>query len=545
TGSARGVAGKTTDTLPDDSLTLAEVFADSGYRTAAFIHNSHLAKGYGFEQGLQTYQDQTGDARDIRWRALDWPDGDTDDRPIFVYLHLLDAHYPYPVPDEYATRFAGDGDVSVFRTGDWRGLRDAINGGDRVLTDSEMQALAALYDGSIRYIDDQLGMLFDALKRRGMWDNTVVCVLADHGEEFMEHGRIGHGHGLYENLLRVPWILRVPGRDGQRLTTQVSLIDLFPTLLAAAGLDAGAPTPGVERLADPDRLLPIFAEHKEQERLSYLQSYRSDSAKMMRRFSRAKRQRAVPALADLLPRGTRWEVRLRAPDDGALRATCLKTRSNEPADKPIEIKGRVRALTESTMVLAGIPLRFSSDTDFHGEIADDADAAALLREDYPIKAQGAFEGNVFMARRIKFYPPDKGLDPVIRGRIEEVEGTASDGRFRIDQLWVRVHRKTDWLVADLDLGKDRLERDEVAFMLESGSEEAGRAGYAVSTWTYDLASDPGENHPIETHPRQTALTTDMNELGAQLLRRRIYTSEDEAVLSAEAIEKLRAIGYVQ
>ncbi|MFT5151789.1 MAG: choline-sulfatase, partial [Planctomycetota bacterium] len=200
-GSARSENGAVSDVLADEALTLAEVYSERGYQSAAFVRNAQLRRGLGFEQGFDLYRDKAGDAREIRWRTSDWLDERDTQRPFFLYLHYLDAHWPYPVPEEYATRFTSPEQVEFLRSSDWRRLRDAVNDGAEQLSDDQLDALLALYDGALRYIDDELARLWEKLERDGLADDTIICIVADHGEEFMEHGRIGHGNGLYETLL--------------------------------------------------------------------------------------------------------------------------------------------------------------------------------------------------------------------------------------------------------------------------------------------------------------------------------------------------------
>ena len=281
-GSARGIAGATTDLLPAAAATLAERFRAAGYATAAVIHNAQLRRGGGFEQGFDTYEDDAGDARDVRARASRWLDGRDPDRPFFLYLHFLDAHWPYDVPDEAARRFTA-GDVDFFRGGDSRALRDAVNDGSVTLDSAQQETLSALYDGALRFLDDELGAFLADLRARGLYDATVISVVADHGEEFLEHGRIGHGHGVWQNLLAVPWILRVPGRAPGELSASVALVDLPPTLLAAAGLPPEGAGEGVDRLAHPDRPVLLLAENKAPDR--YVQSLRVGTRKLVRTWT--------------------------------------------------------------------------------------------------------------------------------------------------------------------------------------------------------------------------------------------------------------------
>lgn len=305
-----GLEGQVTHALSEQSLTLAEVFRSQGWRTGAIVRNPQLSLGNGFEQGFEVYRDQSGDAAEIGRRAEEWLDSLDGEAPFFLYLHFLDAHWPYPLPDDYATRFGGAQLEDLW--GERADLvRDAINEREREATEAELDQLLGLYDGGIRYVDDQLAALCAAIEERGDWEDTIVCIVSDHGEEFMEHGRIGHGHALHENLLRVPWILRIPGRRGRTLAQPVSLVDVFPTLLAAAGLDA-PPTDAVNRLAEPGADQPVFAELKELRR--YQQSLRRGSRKVVRRYKLE--QPAGEDLGPLLTRAWVPDLILNAPVPG-------------------------------------------------------------------------------------------------------------------------------------------------------------------------------------------------------------------------------------
>jgi arylsulfatase A-like enzyme len=97
--------------------------------------------------------------------------------------------------------------------------------------------LVALYDGEIRWVDEHIDMLLDSLHARGLDERTIVVLTSDHGDEFFEHGERGHSHSLYEELVRVPLIMRVPGAEGgRRVRERVELIDVMPTVLELAGV---------------------------------------------------------------------------------------------------------------------------------------------------------------------------------------------------------------------------------------------------------------------------------------------------------------------
>ncbi len=578
-GSARGLAGATTDLLPAAAETLAERFHTAGYATGAVIHNAQLRRGGGFEQGFDAYDDEGGDARDIRARAGRWLDAHGGE-PFFLYLHFLDAHWPYEIPDEAARRFTA-GDVDYFRGGDSRALRDAINDGSVTLDDGQRATLSALYDGALRFLDDELGAVLADLERRGLADDTVFCLVADHGEEFLEHGRIGHGHGVWQNLLAVPWILHVPGQAPQVVTTPVSLIDLPPTLLAAAGLPADGAGEGVDRLALPNRPVPLLAEHKAPDR--YVQSLRVGGRKLVRTFvppadlgARSKGGDADPgddtdadvhgedghagdagsalaAAAALLAPGTRWEAELLARSDGTLLATQLKPRE-EPATDPLEVKARVAGLRDGAFTLAGVAVRLAPGASFSGEAEL---AQAGLREGALVKARGVLADGALLCDRIKFYAEEPGPAEA-RGTAEAVEVDGHDARVRLSGLWIAFDDHTDWknvvLPEGAGGGGPSLLRADVAAALALGADGAARAGWTVEHALYDLAADPGELSPVArwSGPLLPAAHEDIRRLSAvadahvrELLARRTWAAGDEATLDESGVEALRQIGYVK
>jgi hypothetical protein len=138
-------------------------------------------------------------------------------RPWFIYLHLMGPHNPYMPPKPYDTMFASD---------------DA----------SEIQKMLDQYDGEIAYTDAQVGRLVDTLQQLGMYDRTIVVLMSDHGEQFYEHGEEGHGRSLHAEEMRVPLIIKPPtGLDrAQRIKGLIEEVDIAPTLLGLAGVEADA-----------------------------------------------------------------------------------------------------------------------------------------------------------------------------------------------------------------------------------------------------------------------------------------------------------------
>jgi arylsulfatase A-like enzyme len=155
----------------------------------------------------------------------------TTGRPFFAFLNFQDAHAPYLPPSEFEDRFGPK------RTG--RALQDLSERRD--WSEDELRAERAAYDGSIGYVDSQIGQLLDDLGNQGLLDNTIVIVSSDHGELFGEHGITDHGNSLYVPLLQVPLLIIYPPAipADARIETPVSLRDIAATILDLSGNDEG------------------------------------------------------------------------------------------------------------------------------------------------------------------------------------------------------------------------------------------------------------------------------------------------------------------
>lgn len=545
-GSARTQQGDVTDILPENARTLAETFALSGYATAAFVHNSQLKRGNGLEQGFEQYEEGDFDAQELRWRAQDWIDERSDGRPFFLYLHILDAHFPCPVPEEYAQMFAAGEDLSLFRGDSWRGVRDDVNDGRRTLTKDERDSLEALYDGAIRFIDDQFGRLLEFFERRERKRELVVSVIADHGEEFLEHDRMGHGHGLYENLLRVPWLLHAPGHAAAQVHEAVSLVDLYPTLLAAAGIETLPTGRGVDRLSKPFVPTPLFAEHKDPG--AYVQSWREGSWKLIRRFEPPSTDRAAPAEFEPPRVGSRFEVAIDATSTEHPVAIQLAPRGDAASD-PFELKGLVEQRESGKLRVAGVEVHVTPETELYGEIPKRDGEAARLEDGVPregtmVRVVVIPGASGLIAQRIKLYGPEEGIECVLRGPVTEAEGARERGRLRLGTIWIEWNAATKWS-SRIDAQSPTLSREDIATIAELGAEEAARLGYRVETRLFDLATDPHEMAPVSDAQRTAVLSTELDAFAGRLARGRIWSASDRAALSSETIRALRGLGYVR
>ncbi len=238
--------------LVSEATTLAEVLWQEGYCTAGFVSGPYLAASYGFSQGFDHYDDYSlvkrsnllshrGASSPGLFRLIDkwltrWNRAGRR-RPFFIFLHMWDVHYDYTPPAPYDTMFDPGYQGTV--------TAENFELGFQVHPDMDprdLQHIIALYDGEIRFTDFHLGRVFDLLKQLGIYDDTIVVVTSDHGDEFFEHGNKGHDKTLYDESLLVPLIFRFPKEipRGKVVREQVRMKDVAPTILSLAKIEAPA-----------------------------------------------------------------------------------------------------------------------------------------------------------------------------------------------------------------------------------------------------------------------------------------------------------------
>jgi arylsulfatase A-like enzyme len=223
---------------PDELVFFAEVLRDAGYATAGYTANPYLTQANRFDQGFDTFATTVDRGDHLVGRASAWlaerkgPDA----RPFHLYLHLMDVHQPYDPPAEYLARFVPDAQGGVRMEGN-RPVPFALP--------SDLAYNAARYAACVAWVDEVVGRLLAKLDELGLRDDTIVVVTADHGEEFGEHGGLGHGRSVFGEVVRVPLIMRWPGHlAAGRVVSHVSQhLDLAPAVLALAGI----PRPRAER----------------------------------------------------------------------------------------------------------------------------------------------------------------------------------------------------------------------------------------------------------------------------------------------------------
>jgi choline-sulfatase len=284
--------------LAKDTPYLPALLHLRGYATAAFVGSQVLdpdsAAAPGFDRGFDTYdagfhsraEDEDRYSSEERRagtvvdHALLWL-RQQQHRPFFLWVHLYDPHDPYDPPEPFKAKYA-----------------------------------SAPYDGEIAYMDACLGKFFGALKSAGLYNSSVIAIVADHGEAFGEHGEQSHGFFLYDETLHVPLLLKTPGnhRGGAPVSRRVGLVDVAPTLLHVAGFQVppamqGVSLLGQERSQAPAGDLPIYSETNYPQRAfgwSWLRSWRAGKylyvdAPRRELYDESRDPNALHNLADVSP----------------------------------------------------------------------------------------------------------------------------------------------------------------------------------------------------------------------------------------------------
>jgi arylsulfatase A-like enzyme len=230
--------------LAESEVTLPEVLHDRGYVTGAFTANALLRPTLGFRQGFDEYQlhwrydapaTQKYHADQLNRDVLAWLDARPAEQrrqPAFLYIQYVEPHTPYDPPESALAKVCGNYLPNV----------DIINAELTVfgmVPETQLGELADVYDAEVRSLDEGVRGLFAGLESRRFLDHALVIITADHGDQMMEHGGLGHGRSLYEEEVRIPLIVFASGqRTNAESEELVSLLDVAPTVLAAAGVSA-------------------------------------------------------------------------------------------------------------------------------------------------------------------------------------------------------------------------------------------------------------------------------------------------------------------
>lgn len=335
------------DRLPQGALTLAEVLQAAGYRTAGLVDNINIAPLFGFDQGFDSYtylepdlplgasdvsselalyqavrrayymvaggkvvvQEYYQDAATVTAAAKAWLAAHPDER-FFLFLHYMDPHDPYMEHPYSGVGYARASDQNP---------------------DPSLAAtFSALYDGEVRYVDTYLGELWAFLQEAGLYENTLIVLTGDHGEEFQEHGGWWHGQTLYEEQLRVPLIVKYPGgaRAGTVVEEYARTLDVAPTVVDAVGL--AVPTTWQGRSLWSDTAPPAYLFAEEELEGNVLRSVQQGDYKLI--LANRDNPRGLPAEA-LYNLGADPSERVnRAPEETAWAATLREVLGRAQAE---------------------------------------------------------------------------------------------------------------------------------------------------------------------------------------------------------------------
>ena len=233
--------------IANSRTTLPELLAEADYTTAIFSDGGNVLPNMGFDRGFESRRFVLGEVRATLESVRQWLGGVDEDEPVFLFFHTYTTHSPYLPPRGYRGRYTD----SAYR-GEFRRRYEQLEGKPRLETftlaarfldpfegmgDRDVEFLSNLYDETVAFADDITGRLFSAFDQFRDLDNTLTIVLSDHGEEFFEHGSLGHKRGLYRELVHVPLLMNGPGLGPHVIEEPLDLTGLLATVTEFLGLE--------------------------------------------------------------------------------------------------------------------------------------------------------------------------------------------------------------------------------------------------------------------------------------------------------------------
>lgn len=238
------------NTIAPEETTLARVLADAGYATGAVVAGPWLKRVFRLDRGFDFYDD-TGiagvggrPAPSVTDSALRWL-REVEDKPFFLFLNYFDAHAPYAIHEEFVRRYVPP---SI-----------PLDNEGTLSPAQSMLVRNAMYDSEIHFMDESIGRLLAGIRELGFYDATAIIVAADHGELLGEHGMTGHGKNLYQEVTRVPFLVKPVYGEGapSESSRRVQILDIFPMVIERAGLSVPENIQGV---AHDTAARPVLAE---------------------------------------------------------------------------------------------------------------------------------------------------------------------------------------------------------------------------------------------------------------------------------------------
>lgn len=232
--------------LPGSVRMVTEELKDQGVATGGFIANGYVSDKFGFGKGWDAYtnyirETKNSDAENVFRDAYGWIEKQHKaGQRFYAYVHTIDPHVPYAPPQEFLELYDKKEYKGGIKPRSTANLLEDIKKGKFKPSERDKQRIQALYDGEISYHDRWFGDFMDKLDKLGLLEDTLVVVVSDHGEEFWDHGNVGHGHQIHQELIHVPFVMRWKGTlpSGKRVADNADHCSLVPTIFDAMGLKA-------------------------------------------------------------------------------------------------------------------------------------------------------------------------------------------------------------------------------------------------------------------------------------------------------------------
>jgi len=224
--------------LNDYWITLPEVLKSFGFTTVAFTDGRLLGPVYNFDQGFEICDDSGGGIEKISKKVIRWLENHSSQKPFFLFLHCYDVHHFRP-PKNLERKFVEpyEGKLLKFRKSGSSLEVYVTSNAFYHLSENDKKYLRGLYDAEIYLTDREFGKIINYLKINDLYENTIIIITSDHGEEFWEHRGTGHGWSLHQHQLKVPLIVKSPtfSQSGRKIQECAGIIDIAPTILDIIG----------------------------------------------------------------------------------------------------------------------------------------------------------------------------------------------------------------------------------------------------------------------------------------------------------------------
>jgi len=223
--------------LPKGIQTLAELLKEKGFKTVSFNDGGQLAPAFGLNQGFDVYRSTKKNFDEFTFthivtQSINWIE-ENSDRNFFMFLHTYETHTPYTPQEKYLELFDQNyaGKLPAYTS---EGIAQKINRGDLAITEEDRQHIVHTYDAEIKSMDESFQTLIDYLRKKKLYERTIIIFTSDHGEEFNDHGIMAsHSHTLFNELLHIPLIVKFGNSKfaSRQVEELVRSIDIMPTIL--------------------------------------------------------------------------------------------------------------------------------------------------------------------------------------------------------------------------------------------------------------------------------------------------------------------------